>query len=79
MLNGGGRGADTLDGSAARTRWPAAGNDIFYVDNAGDVVIEAAGRGTDRVFASVSYTLGAGVEVETLTTTNNAGDRPRST
>ena len=49
------------------------GNDWYYVDSAGDVVNEAAGGGTDRVFASVSYTLGAGQEIETLSTTNNAG------
>ena len=45
------------------------GNDFFIVDNAGDVIIEGAGEGTDdRVRASVSYTLGAGVEVELLST-----------
>nr|HRC76631.1 hypothetical protein [Kouleothrix sp.] len=33
----------------------------YLVDAAGDVVVEAAGAGADRIWASVNYTLGAGV------------------
>jgi trimeric autotransporter adhesin len=54
----GGAGADTLAGGA--------GNDIYVVDNAADVVAEAAGEGIDRVDSSVSYTLGGDVENLTL-------------
>ncbi len=60
-LNGG-TGADTLIGGD--------GNDTYYVDNAGDVVIEAANEGTDTVYSSVSYTLGDDVENLVLTGTS---------
>ena len=36
-----------------------AGNDTYYVDNAGDAVIESGGEGNDTVFASVNYGLAA--------------------
>jgi len=44
------------------------GNDTFIVDNASDVVTEAAGQGNDAVMTSVSYKLGAGQSIETLKT-----------
>ena len=60
-----GAGDDTLIGGA--------GNDIYYVNGAGDRVVEAAGEGTDIVYASVDYTLGAGQEIEVLAA--NAGTK----
>jgi Ca2+-binding RTX toxin-like protein len=57
-LNGGG-GADTLLGGA--------GDDLYTIDNTGDVVTELAGEGTDSVQSSVTYTLSAHVENLTLT------------
>jgi Ca2+-binding RTX toxin-like protein len=47
------------------------GNDTYVVDNAGDTVSEGAGAGTDRVLASVSYSL-ADPDVENLTLTGVA-------
>ncbi|MEQ1951311.1 DUF4347 domain-containing protein [Mesorhizobium yinganensis] len=64
-LNGG-FGADTMEGKA--------GNDTYYVNNAGDVVIEVAGEGTaDRVAVNTSYALAAGADIEFLNTTNSKG------
>ena len=57
----GGTGADTLVGGA--------GNDTYVIDNAGDVVTEAANAGTDAVQSSITYTLGTNVENLTLTGT----------
>ena len=64
VLNGG-AGADSMAGGA--------GNDTYRIDVAGDAVFEAAGQGSDTVATAVSYTLAAGQEIETLTTTDAAG------
>jgi serralysin len=72
----GNNGANTLRGGLGADRLHGyLGNDKFVVDNAGDLVFEADGGGKDKdwVYASVSYTLTAGQEIETLTTTNNMG------
>jgi Ca2+-binding RTX toxin-like protein len=59
------RGADTTDGGA--------GDDWHVVDDAGDMVVERIGEGSDRVLASASYQLNAGAEVELLTAADQAG------
>ena len=67
----GNAGANRLDGGAgADTMIGGAGNDTYVVDNAGDIVTEAAGGGTDTVETSVTYSLGS--EVENLTLTGTA-------
>src|SRR5262245_60499502 len=53
LLNGFG-GADTMVGGA--------GNDTYFVDDAGDMVMENASEGSDVVFATVDQTLAANVE-----------------
>jgi hypothetical protein len=59
----GGAGDDNLDGGAGIDRMVGrAGNDVYGVGSAGDIVIEAAGGGTDTVQSSISYTLGRNVE-----------------
>jgi Ca2+-binding RTX toxin-like protein len=64
--DGGGSGADTLRG--------LSGNDVYVIGNAGSKVVETSAQGTaDRVAASVSYVLGAGVYVEQLTTNASTG------
>jgi Ca2+-binding RTX toxin-like protein len=54
----GGAGLDVLSGRG--------GNDFYRVEQTGDVVLETAGGGNDAVYAVVSYTLGAGQEIEML-------------
>lgn len=51
---GGGAGNDTMEGGA--------GNDSYEVNEAGDIVIELAGQGTDSVGSQIDYTLGKNVE-----------------
>jgi Ca2+-binding RTX toxin-like protein len=48
-----------------------AGNDTYFVDNAGDVVFENANDGTDSVLASVNCTLTANVEALVLQGSGN--------
>lgn len=59
----GGAGADSMSGGG--------GNDVYIVDDAGDLVIENAGEGTDEVRSSVSFALPANVENLVLTGTGN--------
>jgi Ca2+-binding RTX toxin-like protein len=55
----GGLGADKMTGGSAA--------DTYYVDDAGDQVIEAGAGGVDIVYASLNYALTANVENLTLT------------
>ena len=68
----GNAGANILDGGTNADRMVGgAGNDTYRVDNAGDVVVEKSGHGTDTVQSSVSFSLG-GQYIENLTLTGTA-------
>lgn len=64
VLNGG-SGADTMTGGA--------GDDLYYADNAGDTLVEAAAGGTDKVHAGRSWTLADNLEQLVLTGTAYQG------
>ncbi|WP_458098505.1 calcium-binding protein [Roseomonas sp. WA12] len=75
----GGTGKDMLDGgTGADLLIGGTGNDTYYVDDAGDVVVERSGEGTDRVYVSADWTVSANVNRVDLTTavtlTGNAQD-----
>jgi Ca2+-binding RTX toxin-like protein len=71
----GGDGDDILNGGAgADSMRGHDGSDKYYVDDAGDSLIETVGFGAaDRVYTSISYQLAAGEEIEILNTTSNGG------
>jgi trimeric autotransporter adhesin len=67
----GNSGSNLLDGrGGADSMTGGAGNDTYFVDDAGDVVVESAGQGTDAVFSTAHFALSA--NVETLVLQGNA-------
>lgn len=68
-------GDDVLGGGAGNDyMFGGAGNDTFYVDSTGDIVIEAAGEGTDTIATAVTaYSMAAIANVENLTGLLNTG------
>ena len=65
-------GNDTLNGGLGADRMVGGvGHDTYYVDDAGDVVVELASGGYDRVVASLDWTLGAEIERLSLSGTAN--------
>lgn len=56
-------GNNTIDGMGGiDVTIGGLGNDTYFVDHSGDVVIEQAGQGYDRIYTSVSYQAGPNVE-----------------
>lgn len=71
LLRGNG-GDDRLDGNEGRdTLIGGDGNDTYIIDDSLDVIVEAAGGGTDVVMAYRDYVLSA--NIENLTLVGNAG------
>ena len=60
----GGYGLDFMNGGS--------GNDIYFVDDLGDLVIESAGGGHDVLFATFSYFLRDGQDIEVLVAENRS-------
>jgi len=64
----GNEGNDTLDGGGGTDHMSGSfGNDVFFVDDASDLVQDGLGQGKDTVFAESDYTLGVAAEIEILT------------
>jgi Ca2+-binding RTX toxin-like protein len=78
-INGTGNGLDNIfvANGGGNTFTGLLGNDTYYVDkyngSSGDVVVEAAGEGTDTIVTANDWTLGANLENLTLTTTAGLG------
>ncbi|MEZ5958686.1 MAG: hypothetical protein R3C27_15900 [Hyphomonadaceae bacterium] len=69
-------GADTLDGGGGGADFMVggAGNDLYFVDNIGDVVIENAGEGTaDVIYTSLSFYSVGDTDVEQISITSTTG------
>jgi Ca2+-binding RTX toxin-like protein len=67
----GSSGNNTLNGGAGADQMAGGlGDDTYVVDDAGDTVDEASGRGTDLVLSSVTFNL-AGEAIENLTLTGS--------
>jgi len=67
-------GDDFLDGGTGRDRFGGGtGDDTFIVDDAGEVIVETAGQGTDKVRVQANYALATDVSVEVMEAFDLAG------
>ncbi|WP_275689470.1 putative Ig domain-containing protein [Nitrosomonas sp. JL21] len=68
----GGSGNDKLSGGKGRDLMlGGVGNDVYRVDNANDLTVEYRNEGIDRIFSTVTFTLGKHFEHLTLTGTSS--------
>ena len=65
---------DTIGGTISGSVFDDGGNDLYRTDSALLTIVELAAGGTDRVEATVSFTLGTVAEVENLTLLGTAAD-----
>ena len=67
-------GNDVIDGKGGADTMRGLGNDTYYVDDIGDIVIEAAGQGIDGVLVAggITYVLRTGSEIENLQSISGA-------
>jgi Ca2+-binding RTX toxin-like protein len=76
----GGSGNDLINGLGGNDIMIGGdGNDEYIVDQAGDVVVETATGGRDKVSTSLSYTLGANIEdlyLASISTTTGVASGP---
>ena len=72
-LNGTGNSLDNVltSNTGIDTLIGGLGNDIYFLNNAGDAVMENPGEGTDSVVAGFSFTL-VGTNLENVTLTGGA-------
>ena len=72
----GGEGNDVLHGlGGVDTMIGGSGDDTYYVENIGDLIIERAGEGYDRVVTTVDYALAAGQALDQLAASGTVGLR----
>ena len=65
-------GNDTLNGGAdVDVTAGGLGDDTYFVDRSGDVIVERAGEGIDTVYVSSNYVMGENVEIGIINVTGN--------
>ncbi|EGF93692.1 hemolysin-type calcium-binding repeat 2 copies family protein [Asticcacaulis biprosthecium C19] len=70
-LTGGARNDHLYGGAGKDSMAGGGGNDRYGVDSVDDVVIEEANKGADEVYSSISYVLGANLEILSLDGSND--------
>ena len=70
LFGGAGTANDTLDGgTSADNLTGGAGDELYFIDNVGDVVVELIGAGTDTVSVTADWTMSTDIETLVMTGT----------